>query len=69
MNPSNSENWRVYFASAVKIVARNLTRSHLRDKTEYLLDFIRGDPFKQLPPFGRLTGVLKGAYLRRIKAQ
>ena len=69
MNPSNGKSWRIYFTSAAKIDAKKLTRSHLNDKAEHLLNVIQEDPFKQPPPFEQLIGDLKGAYSRRINIQ
>ena len=69
MNPSNGDSWRVYFTSTAKIDAKKLSRSHLKDNTEHLLNVIREDPFNQPPPFEQLIGDLKGAYSRRINIQ
>jgi toxin YoeB len=69
MNPSNGDSWRAYFTPAAKIDAKKLSRSHLKDKVEHLLNVIREDPFKQPPPFEQLIGDLKGAYSRRVNVQ
>ena len=59
MKPSNGESRRLYFTLAAKINAKKLSRSHLRIKSEHLLNFIQEDPLKQKPPFEQLIGDLK----------
>ena len=61
--------WRLYFSKNARKDAVKLKRSHLRAKTDALLDLLEKDPFSTPPPFERLVGELDGFYSRRINIQ
>ena len=41
----------------------------LSDKTQRLIEVIKENPYQNPPPYEKLVGDLKGAYLRRINIQ
>ncbi|MEB3309282.1 MAG: Txe/YoeB family addiction module toxin [Snowella sp.] len=49
--------------------AKKLNASHLREKTEKILNIIQINPFQNPPPYEKLIGDLEGAYSRRINNQ
>ena len=61
--------WRVVFTRQAAKDAKNLGRSGLKPKAEYLLSVIRDDPYRTPPPFEKLLGDLRGAFSRRINVQ
>ena len=61
--------WRVVFTRQAAKDAKNLARSGMKPKAEYLLSVLREDPYRTPPPFEKLLGDLRGAYSRRINVQ
>ena len=61
--------WELYFTRQAKRDARKLASSGLRERAEELLDVIRDNPYRNPPPYEKLTGDLTGAYSRRINIQ
>ena len=61
--------WRVVYSKHAQKDARKLANSNLRKKAQELLDLLKKDPFRNPPPFEKLTGDLEGAYSRRINIQ
>ena len=61
--------WDLYFTRQAKRDARKLASSGLRERAEELLDVIRDNPYRNPPPYEKLTGDLTGAYSRRINIQ
>ena len=45
-----------------------LKRSHLGDKAENILKLLSEDPFRNPPPFEKLSGEMKGWYSRRLNS-
>lgn len=58
--------WELYFTRQAKKDARKLAAAGLKEKARELLDVIRGNPYRNPPPYEKLTGDLAGAYSRRI---
>ena len=61
--------YKLLFSSQAKKDAKNLSKSGLKQKTEFLLDIIEQDPFQYPPKYEFLTGTLKGKISRRINKQ
>ena len=61
--------WELYFARQARKDAKKLASAGLKDKAEELLDIIRENPYRNQPPYEKLTGDLTGAYSRRINIQ
>ena len=62
-------NWElVYTKQAIKD-ARKLAASGLKTKARDLLKVLQENPFQNPPPYEKLVGDLKGAYIRRINIQ
>jgi Txe/YoeB family toxin of toxin-antitoxin system len=61
--------WRIVFTPQAAKDAKRLRRSGLKPKAEALIEILRGDPFRSLPPFEKLVGDLAGAFSRRINIQ
>ena len=61
--------WQIVFTRQAQRDARKLSASGLRLKAEELLEILKKNPLKQLPPFEKLVGDLSGAYSRRINIQ
>lgn len=61
--------WRVVFTRQAAKDAKNLARSGMKPKAEYLLSVLREDPYRTPPPFEKLLGDLRGAISRRINLQ
>ena len=55
----------IYTKQAAKDI-KNLKAAGLSIKAQKLIDIIRNDPFKNLPPYEGLVGNLEGFYSRRI---
>ena len=49
--------------------AQKVAASGLRTNVERLLQVLREDPWRNLPPFEKLIGDLTGAFARRINIQ
>ena len=58
--------WELYFTRQAKKDARKLAAAGLKEKARDLLDVIQGTPYRNPPPYEKLTGDLAGAYSRRI---
>ena len=61
--------WELYFTRQARKDARKLTSTGLKQRAEELLDIIRDNPYRNPPPYEKLTGDLTGAYSRRINVQ
>jgi toxin YoeB len=61
--------WRLVFTKQAQKDAKRISQAGLKDKTEFLLEIIRENPFKTPPTFEKLVGDLSGAYSRRINVQ
>ncbi len=61
--------WNLVYSKYALKDPKKLPAAGLRDKAQALLDFLETDPLQNLPPFEKLVGDLKGAYLRRINIQ
>ena len=61
--------WQIYFTKQAQRDAKKISAEDLRSKAEELLNLLRVNPFKQPPPYEKLTGDLTGAYSRRINIQ
>jgi Txe/YoeB family toxin of toxin-antitoxin system len=58
--------WRIVFTKQAKKDAKRLSAAGLRPKAELLIEVLRANPYQTPPPYEKLVGDLKGAYLRRI---
>ena len=58
--------WNLYFTRQARKDARKLASAGLKERAERLLDIIRDNPYRNPPPYEKLTGDLTGAYSRRI---
>ena len=61
--------WELYFPRQARKDARKLASAGLKERAEKLLEIIRGNPYRNPPPYEKLTGDLTGAYSRRINIQ
>ena len=61
--------YRIFYTKAAQKAIVKLKAAHLDDKAKKLIDIIRENPYKNPPPFEKLTGDLSGAYSRRINIQ
>ena len=61
--------WELYFTRQARKDARTLAAAKLKERTQELLDVIRDNPYRNPPPYEKLTGDLAGAYSRRINIQ
>ena len=61
--------WDLYFTRQARKDARKLSSTGLKQRAEELLDIIRDNPYRNPPPYEKLTGDLTGAYSRRINIQ
>ena len=61
--------WELYFTLQARKDARKLASAGLKERAEKLLEIIRGNPYRNPPPYEKLTGDLTGAYSRRINIQ
>ena len=48
---------------------KKLAPAGLKERVQELLDIIETDPYRNPPPYEKLTGDLAGAYSRRINIQ
>ena len=58
--------WELYFTRQAKKDARKLAAAGLKGKARELLEVIQDNPYRNPPPYEKLTGDLAGAYSRRI---
>lgn len=49
--------------------AKKIVQAGLKPQASRLLDILRDDPYRNLPPYEKLLGDLSGAYSRRINIQ
>lgn len=61
--------YEIVFTKCAAKDAEKLKAAGLNEKAKRLLDIIRHDPFKNPPPYEKLSGDLKGAYSRRLNIQ
>ena len=61
--------WKLEFSKQAKKDARLLQQAKLSKKTKQLLAILEKDPYKNPPPFEKLTSDMKGYYSRRITRQ
>ena len=61
--------WELYFTRQARKDARKLASAGLKQRAEELLDIIRDNPYRNPPPYEKLTGDLTGPYSRRINTQ
>lgn len=62
-------NYKLVYTRQAGKDAKKIASSGLKSNGEELLDVLREDPWKQYPPFEKLTGDLNGVYSRRINIQ
>ena len=58
--------WKLVFSKQAQKDAKKLKETGLENRTEYILEILRFDPFQDSPPYEKLVGDLSGAYSRRI---
>ena len=61
--------WKVVYTRQAQKDAKKLAARGLKEKAQVLLNLLEEDPYQNPPPFEKLIGDLKGAYLRRINIQ
>lgn len=57
-----------YHKRAIKDIIK-LKENNLDKKTKKLIEVLKENPFQNPPPYEKLTGDIKGLYLRRINIQ
>ena len=58
--------WKILFEKESKKDALKLQSAGLKEKTKYLLEILKKDPFVNPPGYEKLSGDLTGNYSRRI---
>lgn len=58
----------VYSKKSLKHV-QNIKTANLEKQIKELMNVLRGNPFRNPPPYEKLQGELKGFYSRRINAK
>lgn len=61
--------YKLIFTKHAENDARRLEQAGLDKKAISLLKFIKGNPYRNPPPYEKLLGDLKGMYSRRINIQ
>lgn len=61
--------WRLMFTKQAQKDAKKIAQAGLKPQASRLLDILRDDPYRNLPPYEKLLGDLSGAYSRRINIQ
>ncbi|MBF0106244.1 MAG: Txe/YoeB family addiction module toxin [Deltaproteobacteria bacterium] len=61
--------FKLYFTKQAQKDAKKIASAGLKQKAEALLHILTTNPFKNPPPYEKLTGDLLGAYSRRINIQ
>lgn len=61
--------WRLMFTKQAQKDAKKIVQAGLKPQASRLLDILRDDPYRNLPPYEKLLGDLSGAYSRRINIQ
>ena len=62
-------NWTLVFTQQAQKDAKKLASTHLKAKSQKLLEIVAKNPFQNPPPYEKLVGDLAGAYSRRINIQ
>lgn len=62
-------NWRLLFTKQAQKDAKKIAHSGLKAQAERILEILKENPYKNPPPYEKLTGDLSGAYSRRINIQ
>lgn len=58
--------WKILFTKESQKDALKLKAAGLKEKTKYLLELLKKDPFCNPPSYEKLIGDLAGSYSRRI---
>ena len=58
--------WKILFIKESQKDALKIKSSGLKEKTQYLLEVLRVDPFATSPTYEKLSGDLASNYYRRI---
>ena len=61
--------WDLIFTKQAQKDAKKIANSGLKEKTIFLLDILKTDPFQNPPTYEKLIGDLAGTYSRRINIQ
>jgi len=61
--------WTLVYTKQARKDAKKLAESGLKSKAQALLDTLAENPWKNPPPYEKLTGDLSGACSRRINIQ
>jgi Txe/YoeB family toxin of toxin-antitoxin system len=61
--------WKILYSKHAIKDAEKIVKSGLKEKTTFLIDILKNDPFQKPPPYEKLIGDLSGAYSRRINIQ
>jgi len=61
--------YKILYSKLALKDAKKLSSVNLDKKAKELIEIIRKDPFKNLPPYEKLVGNLNGSYSRRINIQ
>jgi hypothetical protein len=61
--------WNLAYSKNAIKDAKKLSAAGLKDRAQALLNILEVDPLQNPPPFEKLVGDLKGAYLSRINIQ
>jgi toxin YoeB len=62
-------NWTLVFTQQAQKDAKKLASTHLKAKSQKLVEIVAKNPFQNPPPYEKLVGDLAGAYSRRINIQ
>lgn len=61
--------WTLVYTRQAQKDAKKLASAGLKDKAVLLLEILENNPYRNPPPFEKLTGDLTGAYSRRLNIQ
>ncbi|MBP7652239.1 Txe/YoeB family addiction module toxin [Candidatus Dependentiae bacterium] len=61
--------WNIVYTKQAQKDALKISSAGLKNKTQYLLDILKSNPYQQPPYSEKLMGDLSGAYSRRINIQ
>ena len=61
--------WKLVFTKQAQKDAKKLSSVNLKTKAQKLLNVLKENPFKTVPPYEKLVGDLSGPYSRRINIQ
>lgn len=62
-------NWKIIYSKYALKDAKKLSTSGLKEKTVFLLNLLKENPFQNPPPYEKLVGDLEGLFSRRINIQ